>query len=595
MRKSWWAIIAMPRLRHEAALQVRTPIVFRFYPVPQVSQLKRVVAAHPQDAEVWLGYAQTVRMTGSWARRVGPRGVPPEMVKMYGQIYAESLDLPGQGPRVEAVEGALARVAAAASVQVRHGPQYWLGNELGRCLEPPEEGAAEAALRRAVELAPDSSAVRFHWASYHLAQAGSPRLSEDKGATLVARSAEERDAVHRAREELLRCRELAPENAACDYLLAWTYLAEGEQDGAFVALRSGMAKAHWDTYGDDAYRAVLRCWDEIDMPAGFVARSEAAHWAARTSAVNRMPAFLAQYLAGLGGRARDSGDHRLAILCYEATVHLGHIMRAGATTFGDVHYAASVSWLAAGGFQYRRHLEELGMLLLSEPPDQLRQAVREAKRDFGAYLRKHGRGDLASFYARDLDEALKAAEGIAPYEPDPRLVRARIAYLVHLVADVWIWLLAAAMAALAALVWLVSVCVAYWREPARPERGHALAWVPLVIVLVPPGGIVVWIFGKRGGSPLQSLGVLLLAAGFGLMVALGAWLIGVWVLALRRRAARPAEERLESWREYLATLRGMVLATLAGLIFMSVISLWLVRARADSYDARCREILMEMR
>jgi hypothetical protein len=261
-----------------------------------------------------------------------------------------------------------------------------------------------------------------------------------------------------------------------------------------------------------------------------------------------------------------------------------------------VPYAASVSWLAASGFQSRPDLADWRLILLmSEARPDYRQAIRQAKQNFSAYLRKHGRGDLASFYARDLDEALKAAEGIAPWGPDPRLAQARLPYLVHLLVDVWIWLVAAAMAALAALVWLVSVCVAYWREPARPERGHALADIPLLIVLLLPAGIVVWVFGKRGGSPQASLGLLLLAAGFALMVAITAWLMAVGVLALRRRAARPAEERLEPWRDYLATLRGMALATLAGLIFMSVISLWLVRSRAESYDARCQEILMEIR
>ncbi len=114
-----------------------------------------------------------------------------------------------------------------------------------------ESWSPDQAFERAISLWPDSPAPYLRYAVYLLARSPKIERKEEYGARRqkeVKYTASEMSNLRRAERLLEHAQGLAPQNSACGYLLAYTYLAQHKDEQAFVALGAAVSKPHWSMY-----------------------------------------------------------------------------------------------------------------------------------------------------------------------------------------------------------------------------------------------------------------------------------------------------------------------------------------------------------
>jgi len=213
---------------------------------------------------------------------------------------------------------------------------------------------------------------------------------------------------------------------------------------------------------------------------------------------------------------------------------------------------------------------------------------------FAAYLREHGREDLAAFVLSNLEAAMRWRED------SHAVVKRLVPELVWDISGGGVLNFAAVCAAggallgVAVLVGLLSLLVRYWREPEARQPWSYGQWLALLALLVLPGQVAAGGFTRalwlrqEITSPVWA-GVLMAGVGLGVV----AWLVAVLVMTLRRRRALAEAQRLGKARSLLRGLRALVCPTLAALILASVLGAWLVEGRMNSAADRHRQIALQ--
>lgn len=520
-------LLAVPPLR-EAGIDLLKMYVSSRSTFPAPKRREQIARAHPRDAEIWLGFAEFIRVQD----------------KMTG--------IPGFA-------------------------------------EEPVQTSAEAAYEKAIELAPNSVAPRFRHALFYLEQAG----SLDREQTGLAEAEPpQADFLAKARLALWECREMAPENAACDYLLAWTYLAKHRDQEGFLLLRSALKKPGWSMYRAPTLEALLRLEEATDSPQLSSIAAEAV------DSYSQFPTFsflrnLTQTLAALAEDFRAAGQHDQAILCYESGLRLGYLMRTQAYSIIEGLVGVAVSYIATGPLsaEQKRKIEHS-----TQDPEVRYQREREARvAKLDTYLRRHGRADLADFVASELEAGARWKEQCMKVSKQLITHFLRNYYAGGTLNCYGVWVMGGTLLALGILVGLVSLVVLYWRERPVASSWSYLQWLVLLGVCLLPGQIVAAALTLRlENIPQESWELFLwlwLPASWGAGVLL--WLVGVLILSLRNRTQQPEAQRLGRARSYLASLRMLIPPTLAALVLLSVLSLWPVQRNWERFADQQRQIIIQ--
>jgi len=526
-------VVTVPTLRGLVASRLRQTAGLDSRGFPLASTYAAIVSAHPQDAEMWQAYAEAL-----WSQ-------------LETSEYAEA------------------------------GAQ-----------EPVREETIDKAYQKAVELDPNSAAARFSYAVFQLDRMKLKTLPDEgvfEGEPSGALTGPQIERLQAARGLLAQCARLAPENAAVDYLVAWSYLAQQRSDEAFAALEDARAKDGWSIYQAESARAMLGLVDKTKLETMHKPMTAMSLAYAKTHAPGWRLRSLGRTLRNLGDQLRENGDHEQAIACYEALAHVGHLMRVNAHNMVDGLTAVALSAIAVSSDAWAPTDEEERL----KADKELRKSELRAP-GFAAYLREHGREDLAAFVLSELEAAMRWRED------SHAVVKRLVPELVWDISGGGVLNAAAAGAGgmpllgVAVLVGLLSLRARYWREPQAQAQWSYREWLVLLLVLLLPGQIAAAAFTRalwlrqEITSPVWGS---LLIAGVGLGVV--AWLVAVLVMTLRRRRALAEAQRFGKARSFLRGLRALVCPTLAALILPSVLGAWLVEGRMNSAAARYRQIALQ--
>ncbi len=563
-----------------AVLPLRTMVVWcgkGALEYPTKAELEKLVRDHPQDVEIWLGLAECAR---------GGESVPE------GHPFFDELLSPGQ------------------------------------------------AYEQAISLQPASATPYVLYASYLLAHSGEVGRDEEydeESQAPIQRTAAEIENLHHAERLLKQARGLAPQNAASDYLLASIYLAEHKDEQALSALQTAMKRPRLNIHGREAAKAVLRLLEGTDMPALMVpTATQTIHALGHRGLYSRLRS-LARTVVALGDKLRAEGKHQEAIVHYEATLHLGHVMRADAYSLIEGLVGVAITGITSWPFLSQEQQQQIeketpitedaaerdrasqafGEALFAhvEHPNRgemqkffREEAKREAKREaslsesereqkervirqreqrskrmyeahaanFTAYLRQHGRTDLAQAYQKDV-------QAVAQWRNrSDDLLERMIGQLLAAFHDgpmrhTWVvWIQAAVLIALWFLAGVVSVAARYWREALGRLEWSYGEWLLLLGIGLIAGQIfatmtkvqIVW--GIISVTDPLYLVTPLISASIGIAV----WLGVVLLLGLRKRARQAPDQRRTRARSYLASLRMLLPPTFAAFFLFSVIGLW---------------------
>ncbi len=558
------------------------------------------------------------------------------------------------------VHGTWLRKAEVEQVVNRHpqDPEMWLAfAECGASSDFPQRywsptypwdqsWLPQPAYERAISLAPDSPAPYLRYAIYLLANSGELGRVEEAGverAEEPQRTATQIANLREAESLLQEARRLQPDNAACDHLLAYIYLVQHKDEQAFAVLRRAIGKPRWNIGSQAAATAVLRLLGAagsasplLETHAFGIASSSGIHTTTKLRS-------LSHNLDGLGEQFRKGAQHQKAILCCEAAVQLGYVMRKDAYSVIDGLVSIAITKIAAASFLSEEererimqevpvtadeghHTEEIqtslrAMHTFSKEPrgremqrylreGSKREAVKSAQQrkkeegvrrqqdermrrmeearvdNFAAYMHSHGRSGLGEFYRQEIEAANQ-------WKKQARAaIDSQVSSSVFLYG--WpgysrlLWLQTGLPLALWLLVGLISVVVRYWREPRAGLAWHWWQGLPLIgILLVGIRLLAPWpelhVYSYFYAYPIY-----LPAAICGLSLIIAAWLVVVLVVTLLKRARQAPAQRLGKARTYLATLRVLVPVTFAVLFLLSVISLWPARQSVQPWRDQTR-------
>ncbi len=298
---------------------------------------------------------------------------------------------------------------------------------------------------------------------------------------------------------------------------------------------------------------------------------------------------LGRTLVGLGEQLRAAGKHDEAILYYEATARLGHLMRVDAYWMCDGLVGGAISPMAAGPFLSQKQRDEIRS---SSSREESLERQREAYVDaFAAYMQQHRRADLAEFYEQDMQakrqwikqirEIIHVQEEMLVWEP-----------LFKGLLNAWTaWLHTAAVLGLWVVVGLLSVGARYRREEPRLLTWCYWQWLLLVGSLAVSWQVVnnwantqsisVWDADMLFGTETS------IASGVGVT----AWLALVLIVVLLKRRYQPGHLRMGKARTYLASLRTLLPPTFAAFFLLSVISLWPAHQALQSFNHERRAMI----
>jgi hypothetical protein len=277
-------------------------------------------------------------------------------------------------------------------------------------------------------------------------------------------------------------------------------------------------------------------------------------------------------LANIGDRFRDAGDHANAVACYESTVRLGHLMRVDAYSILDGLTGIAVTRMVASHFLSA--IDERAAEAIADKTARTKRMDEARVVGLCAYLREHGRPDVAAFYERDSAEAAawRDASAAVPNIMVKALVDASVGPAIA--SGCAVWLLTATFLALAVILGLTTLATRPWRRPVTGLDWTYRDWLSLLIWAALPGALVGVFFDIRP-QPMSywwtaAVWAIPIACGIGFIV----WLIRVGRGVRRLRAAMPPEDRPGKARCFFASLRFLTPPTLAALFLASVILLW---------------------
>ena len=436
----------------------------------------------------------------------------------------------------------------------------------------PEKGdtlpkAALNAWGHAIILKPGSPVPNFRYALELLAMTQSLRRSEEydfQGREEPKRSNAELANLYLAEQRFERASIFDPDNAACDYLLVYIRLVLHRDTDAFTALRSAVRKTHWSFYQGELDQANLHLSHAIGE-SPWVAAQSVLYYLDFREAI-RMKG-LVRHLLGFGDQFRKQGDHRNAILCCQAIMHLGHVMRVDSHSVRDGLLGVATTSMASSFVSERetKHIKSTERI----------RALRVAR--LATYFAQHGRSDLAVFYRKDTQAArawLRDANdyirqdensliAMQAHESVPRIIAAIVGIVLGLLL----------------VVFFISLIISYWREQHRPPLWRWWQWLLSVIVWLSPLPVMTWWAYQRWGGRIGNLvypdyGLLLIYS----TIAVAGWLIVVLIVTMWKRRRLSAEVRLGRYRSYLGTLRMLLPPTLALIFAFAIILLGINQA-----------------
>jgi len=465
------------------------------------------------------------------------------------------------------------------------------GQTMGRETEAVSEEAVREAFEQAARLAPTSAAPRLSWAVFEMDAAQLTRLPGEpltEGETHREPTAQQLKAVRTARELLEQCRGLDPGNAAIDYLLAWTWLAEGRTEEALAAAVRGMRTDRWTVYDRQRVEALLALLDRTTLQGEFVPMAAIALSASESYALFERLRSTARALRGLADGSRARGDHQAAIRGYEALLRAGRLMRVDAHNMIDGLMGIALSQIAVASDDWAANDEERR---LAADPEASRSSLRVLQ--FAAYLRAHGRSDLAALAEAEVEQGRRwraQARGVTEGLTDELVRDVSGGPVLNAAA---IWLTTAAALVLALLVGLLSLLARYWREPRAPSGWSYGQWLVLLALLVVPGQIGGLLAARQVVSAGAAAGGLVPGAlGTGVAAGLLAWLVGALVFVRRKRRLGP-EDRASGPPTFLRGLRALILPTLAALILLCMPATLAIEHNLERMAAKHRQLAIE--
>jgi len=510
---------AVPQLREALVDAYRMANLPGTRPLPSKVDYEAVALEHPQDLAIWLGFAQ-------------------------------------------AIDSGLMDIWAA------HVPNWGKGSSW----------TASKAYERAIAIAPDSPAPYLRYALHLLGGSGRLGRSEEWHGNRreePERSREEISDLQRVVLLLHQARNRDPGNAACDYLLAYTYLALHEDDKALAALEAAIDKPRWNTANAQAATGMLRLMDATSVAGPLVPIEALAYYAAAEFPLFSHLRSFAQTMVGIGEKLRAEGRHDQALTYYEAVIHLGHVMRVDAYLMIEGLVGIAITGIAAVPFLSDAEEQEIRRTAATgEEVGKHIQKVRAER--LAAYLKQHGRSELAQFYQADVrrtdawKDAVMASLGrssadlmLAFWGGAARYTRA-------------VWAATGAFAAVWVLVGFFSLFARYWREESLELSGTYPQWSLSLAVAV--AGVFTVGFWPKAQMVSDQIGAQFAfheeAAPISAGIAIVLWLGLALVMTLRKRARLPAEQRVGKAQTYIASLRMLLPPTFAAFLLLSVVALW---------------------
>lgn len=463
-----------------------------------------------------------------------------------------------------------------AFAEVISMPEVALPNGGAAGQEDEREWTAEKAYQKAITIAPDAPGPYLRYAQYLLRDTTLGR-SEELGVPESLQSDNDRSEkeVQRLQEALgllEKAGKLDEDNAAPNFLRAYCHLALRKDHRAVTALESAIAKPHWDLAARQAATGMLRLVEaagisEIQAPSAALAYTSlfSIHSQLRT---------LTRTMVGLGDTLREKGKHEQAITYFEASMHLGRLMRQDAYTLIEGLVGIAVTRMVSGPFISEAEKDQIEESTTGKE-ERYSRLRRERAQNMGAYLRKHGHPELAQLYQSEVQKTEAWREDAEDFTRNQmgRLLRTFYAGNAK-----YLWVLSIAAAGFAAL-WLltalISLAARYWREKDNYPVWTYLEWGAAMAASVLGGtvSVVLWPStpvpaGYESPHFMHEVPGIFLAAA----VAVVLWLLAVLVMALRRRGRLLEEERPGKIRTYLAALRTLLPPTFAAFLLMSVIA-----------------------
>nr|NIM07183.1 hypothetical protein [Armatimonadota bacterium]NIO98664.1 hypothetical protein [Armatimonadota bacterium] len=185
-------------------------------------------------------------------------------------------------------------------------------------------------LEEAVELAPDEPAAlfvlaggrieRLMWYRFEEYYRSQEELSPDSEEELLAT-----EMAELVREALNRLKQIDPDNAAPEALLAWLEFDEMRDTEALAHLRAAAGKTKWDLYGGALLQGYLQGSTRLEIPE-FEAVGCENLWIALKSRFRELRE-LARVAEFIGQEAREAGRHEEAVEDWMSVIRLGRLMR----------------------------------------------------------------------------------------------------------------------------------------------------------------------------------------------------------------------------------------------------------------------------
>jgi len=441
------------------------------------------------------------------------------------------------------------------------------------------------ALQRVVKLRPTWAAAQIILGNALLSRtpyvwrrelaALDPRFAEQERWQKKPLTAEQRATLAGAREALQKARSLDPDNAAPDYLLAYIALEEHRDDDALALLRDGSGKNHWSVGAREASIAVYETAYETAARRASPLHAHTAAmyglWAKGVGLGARLRE-LARVVTGMATLAQQKGDPERAIFLRESVMHLGQVMMTDAYTTVDVFVGMSV-WRIAASESLTPGEQAAAVAGLPTPKPKEGAELTGRRKDalarakvakFAAYLRAHGRADLAQRVASYGDELvawrkeLSKATSSAWFGPGSLAWALMASVLPIVTAGVALgWMMVSGLAYL--ILWAlerrpIPIVWARWKW-ALVGLGCFGAWAP--VALGPGGGRLSSPFSPWEPPAVAPWGVTCVEAGLPLLV------VSALVITWRVRRRQEASARPGFFRQYVGTLTAVLLPVTA--------------------------------
>ncbi len=486
-----------------------------------------------------------------------------------------------------AAEFARSRLGQSEGVRQYASPEAFAQQE--RLWGPaPSVRDVDDAYQEAIRRVPEAPAPRMRYALFLADRVGDVSLGEEEAEQELA--PDQQQLLDAMREQAEQVRSLDPGNAAADYLLAWAALAQGSSDAALAEVAAALGKSGLSTYQSEAARALVELVEQGSIPAPTRGSAAIAMGAGSALSLGAPTRDLARRLVALGDEFRHVGNHRQAILCYEAIIHAGRLMRAGAYTMMDGMMGGAVVMIAASSPDWTPGAE--GCAATREENERRRRLRTEG---LCGYLSEHGREELAAVYR----EEVAATER---WREDTREVSQEM--VANIMRQFWAsaaplglmaWLMLAAMINVGVLIGLASLLSRWWREPPRGPEWTYGRWFALLMAIVLPAAVAgVTPYLTLLGSETADAGPnAWIAPAVALVLGFAVWAVAVWIAALRRRARLPEEQRLGRARSWLRGMRALIAPTLAALAVLAVLGIHPIQRNLEESDRQTKQMLIE--